>query len=97
MHLILGIFVAIVMFAIMVAVHEGGHFVAAKAVGVKVNEFAIGMGPLILSKEKNGTVFSLRALPIGGYCALEGENDESEDEHAFHNRPAWARAIVLIA
>ena len=53
MHLLLGILVAIIMFAIMVAVHEGGHFLAARAVGVKVNEFAIGMGPLILKKEKN--------------------------------------------
>ena len=97
MHLILGILVAIVMFAIMVAVHEGGHFFAAKAVGVRVNEFAIGMGPLLLNKEKNGTVYSLRAFPIGGYCALEGENEESEDEQSFHNKPAWAKAIVLVA
>ena len=97
MHLILGIVVAIIMFAMMVAVHEGGHFFAAKAVGVKVNEFSIGMGPLIYQKERNGTEFSLRALPLGGYCALEGENQESDDEHAFHNRPAWARAFVLAA
>ena len=97
MHLLLGILVAIIMFAIMVAVHEGGHFLAARAVGVKVNEFAIGMGPLILKKEKNGTLYSLRAFPVGGYCALEGEDTESEDEHAFHNRPAWAKALVLVA
>ncbi len=97
MHILLGILVAIVMFAIMVAVHEGGHFAAAKAVGVKVNEFSIGMGPLIVEKEKNGTRFSLRALPLGGYCALEGENGESDDKQAFHNQPAWARAVVLVA
>ncbi len=97
MHLIVGLLVAALMFVIMVAVHEGGHFFAAKAVGVKVNEFSIGMGPLIFSKEKNGTLYSLRALPVGGYCALEGENEESSDEHAFNNRPAWAKAIVLAA
>lgn len=97
MHLILGILVAVIMFVIMVAVHEGGHFFAAKAVGVKVNEFAIGMGPLISSREKNGTLYSLRAIPVGGYCALEGESEESDDEHAFHNRPAWARILVLAA
>lgn len=97
MHLIVAVAAAVIMFAVMVAVHEGGHFAAARAVGVKVNEFSIGMGPLIINKEKNGTVYSLRALPIGGYCALEGENEESGDEHAFHNRPAWAKAVVLAA
>ena len=97
MHLLLGILVAIIMFAVMVAVHEGGHFFAARAVGVKVNEFSIGMGPLLFKREKNGTEYSLRAFPVGGYCALEGEDTESDDEHAFHNRPAWAKAIVLVA
>lgn len=55
------------------------------------------MGPLIYKREKNGTEYSLRALPIGGYVALEGEDEDSDNEHAFNNRPAWAKAVVLVA
>ena len=76
MHIVIGIIAAIVIFAILVIVHEGGHFFAAKAVGVQVNEFSVGMGPLIYKKAKNGTDYSVRALPIGGYVALEGENED---------------------
>ncbi|MDD6254674.1 MAG: RIP metalloprotease RseP [Eubacteriales bacterium] len=97
MHIVIGIIAAIVIFAILVIVHEGGHFFAAKAVGVQVNEFSVGMGPLIYKKAKNGTDYSVRALPIGGYVALEGENEDSDNEHAFNNRPAWAKALVIAA
>ncbi len=97
MHIISGILAAIVIFAVLVAVHEGGHFFAAKAVGIRVNEFSIGMGPQIFKRRKNETEYSLRAFPIGGYVALEGENEASEDEHAFQNQPGWAKVLVLAA
>lgn len=88
---------AIIMICILIFVHELGHFVAAKACGVKVNEFALGMGPLLLKKQKGETLYSLRAIPIGGFCAMEGEDEDSEDERAFNNKPAWKKAIILVA
>lgn len=88
---------AIIIFCMLIFVHELGHFIVAKACGVKVNEFAIGMGPAILKKQKGETQYSVRALPIGGYCAMEGEDEDSDDERAFNNKPAWQRACVLAA
>ena len=70
---ILYIFIAVLMFGALIAIHEFGHFIAAKSLGVRVNEFAIGMGPKLLSREKGETLYSLRAFPIGGFCAMEGE------------------------
>ena len=69
---VLSIVLTILLFGFLIAIHEFGHFIAAKFMGVKVNEFAIGMGPKLLSKEKGETVYSLRAFPIGGFCAMEG-------------------------
>ena len=88
---------AIIIFCLLIFVHEFGHFITAKKCGVKVNEFALGMGPAIWSKQKGETKYSLRILPIGGYCAMEGEDEDSDDERAFNNQPAWQRAIVLAA
>lgn len=88
---------AIIIFCLLIFVHELGHFIAAKLCGVKVNAFAIGMGPAFFKKQKGETEYSLRIFPIGGFCALEGEDEESEDERAFHRKPAWQRAIVLVA
>ncbi|QIB69034.1 RIP metalloprotease RseP [Aminipila butyrica] len=88
---------AIIMFCILVLVHEGGHFIAAKSVGVKVNEFAVGMGPVLLKKVRGETQYSLRLFPIGGFCAMEGEDDQSEDERSFGKRPLWAKAIIIVA
>lgn len=88
---------ALIMFCILVLVHEGGHFIAAKSVGVKVNEFAIGMGPVLWKKQKGETQYSIRIFPIGGFCAMEGEDEDSDDARAFSNKPAWARALVLVA
>jgi len=86
------------MIGILIALHEFGHFAAAKACGVKVNEFSIGMGPQILHGKKGETVYSLRLLPIGGFCAMEGESEEeSKDPRAFPNRPWWQRLIILLA
>lgn len=97
MHILFGILAALVIFAVLVAVHEGGHFFTAKAVGIKVNEFSIGMGPLIFKRKTAETMYSIRALPIGGFVAMEGENEESDDARAFNNKPAWARALVVAA
>jgi regulator of sigma E protease len=91
------IVIAIVMFGVLIGIHEFGHFTAAKACGVKVNEFAIGMGPAIVKKQKGETLYALRALPIGGYCAMEGEEDDSDDPRAFMNKRPWQKLIILIA
>ncbi len=88
---------AIIMFCLLIFIHELGHFMAAKACGVKVNEFALGMGPAIFKKQKGETLYALRAIPIGGYCAMEGEDEESEDARAFNNKPAWKKAIIVVA
>ena len=96
--MLLYVFIAVLMFGILIALHEFGHFVAAKACGVKVNEFAIGMGPLLVHKKGKETDYSLRLLPIGGFCAMEGEGEgESGDPRAFPNRPWWQRVIILLA
>ena len=71
------IILAIIFFGVLIAIHEFGHFSAAKLLGVKVNEFAIGMGPAIFKKQKGETLYSLRCLPIGGYCAMEGEDEDT--------------------
>ncbi len=91
------ILIAILAFGILIAVHELGHFLAAKACGVKVNEFAIGMGPAILKKQGKETLYALRVLPIGGFCAMEGEDEDTGDERAFTRQPAWKKAIILAA
>lgn len=88
---------AIIIFCVLIFVHEFGHFIAAKACGVKVNEFAIGMGPAFFKRQKGETQYSLRIFPIGGFCAMEGEDEDSEDARAFNNKPAWQRACVLAA
>lgn len=67
------ILLAVVLFLLLIVFHEFGHFIVAKKSGIKVNEFAVGMGPLIYSKEKGETTYSFRAIPIGGYCAMEGK------------------------
>jgi len=91
------IVVAIIAFGILIAIHETGHFSAAKLLGVKVNEFAIGMGPKILKKQGKETLYSLRALPFGGFCAMEGENESSEDARSFTAQKRWRRVIILAA
>jgi regulator of sigma E protease len=94
---LLYILLAILFFGIMVAIHEFGHFFTAKLLGVKVNEFAIGMGPAFFSKTKGETQYSLRAFPIGGYCAMEGEDEQTGDPRAFVIQPWWKKLIILAA
>ena len=88
---------ALIIFCLLIFVHELGHFIVAKACGVKVNEFAIGMGPAIFSRQKGETKYSIRIFPIGGYCAMEGEDEDSEEPRALNNQPAWQRACILAA
>ena len=78
-------------------VHELGHFTFAKLFKVKVNEFSIGMGPKIISRQKGETKYSWRLLPIGGYVSMEGEDEDSDDERAFNNKPCWQRIIIVVA
>lgn len=91
------IVIAIIAFGILIGIHEFGHFVAAKSLGVKVNEFSIGMGPAIFKRQKGETLYALRCLPIGGYCAMEGEDEETEDPRCFTKQRAWKRIIILCA
>ena len=92
------VLLAFVVLMIMVLIHETGHYTAGKLLGFQINEFAIGMGPKILfKKKKNGEVFSLRLLPLGGFCAFEGENDDVDNPKAFHKQKPWKRLIVLFS
>ncbi|KXG75788.1 RIP metalloprotease RseP [Thermotalea metallivorans] len=88
---------AILVFGLLVIFHELGHFIAAKLAGVKVHEFAVGMGPRFLKIKGKETEYSLRILPIGGYVKMEGEDESSEDERSFGNKPLWARMSVIVA
>ena len=91
------IILAIFMFGVLIAVHEWGHYIAAKRLGVRVNEFAIGMGPALWSKQKGETLYSLRAFPIGGFCAMEGEDEDTEAPDSFAKKPLWRKLVILCA
>ncbi len=87
----------ILLFLILITPHEFGHFIVAKLCGVQVNEFAIGMGPAIWQKQKGETLYSIRAIPLGGYNAMEGENEESDNPRAFNNKSVPQKLAVLFA
>ena len=91
------IILAILFFGVIVMIHEFGHFSTAKLFKVKVNEFAIGMGPALFKKRKGETLYALRLFPIGGYVSMEGEDEESEDERAFNRQKVWKRIIIVAA
>ncbi len=93
----LQIILAILAFGMLVIVHEFGHFITAKRGGVQVNEFWIGMGPTLLKKEHNGTLYCLKLLPFGGACVMEGEDEESESEHAFGKASLPRRMLIVAA
>ncbi len=93
----MSIILSLIIFCLLITVHELGHYVAARKCGVGVKEFAIGMGPAIFKRERNGIIYSLRIIPMGGYCLMEGEDAESDKSDAFGNRPIWARFIVLVS
>lgn len=89
--------VTIVMFLVMVSLHEFGHFIVGKLLNFKILEYSIGFGPAIFKRQRGETQYSLRAVPLGGYCKFEGEESESEDERAFSNQSVWKRIPVVAA
>lgn len=91
------ILIAIGLFSVIIFIHEFGHFLFAKIFGVRVNEFALGMGPTLFKFQKGETKYAIRAFPIGGFCAMEGEDKTSEDSHAFNNKKVWQRFIIISA
>lgn len=96
MKIVLFILLALFVLLMMVTIHEFGHYIAGKILGFKINEFAIGFGPSLFShKCKSGEVFSIRLCPLGGYCAFEGEENDSENSGAFLKQKPWKRLIVL--
>jgi len=93
------IILGILAFGVIIAIHELGHYLAAKSLNVKVNEFAIGMGPKLLAKQGKETLYSLRALPFGGFCSMEGEHEEGDepDPRSFLSQKRWRRIVILAA
>ena len=93
----MSIIFAILLFSVLILLHELGHFAAAKLSGVQVNEFALFMGPAIFKKQVGETVYSLRCIPIGGYCAMEGENEDTDSPRSFQKAAWWKRLAILLA
>lgn len=92
------ILLAVLVLLLMITVHEFGHYVMGKIFKFGIEEFAIGFGPKIFKKtKKNGEVFSIRLLPLGGFCSFKGENEDSDDPSAFNNKKPWQRILVLIS
>ncbi len=88
---------SIFVFSLVILVHEFGHFKAAKSVGIAVEEFAIGMGPIIYKKEKNDTIYSIRLFPIGGFVKMEGEEEDINSTTSFSSKTVWQRFKVIAA
>ncbi len=97
MKVLLTVIYAILLFCLLIFIHEFGHFIVAKACGVRVNEFSVGMGPALIKRKKGETEYSVRLLPVGGFCAMEGEDEDSDDPRAFNRKPAWQRMLVIAA
>ncbi len=93
----MSIIFAILLFSFLIFIHEFGHFMAAKLLGVQVNEFALFMGPAILKWRKGETLYSIRCIPIGGYCAMEGEDEDTDNPRSFQKAAWWKRLIILVA
>jgi len=91
------IILAILFFGFIITIHELGHFTVARIFKVKINEFAIGMGPAIFKRKRKETQYSLRAFPIGGFVSMEGEDEESQDERAFCKKAPWKRFLIVCA
>lgn len=97
MHVVLMIVVAILVFGLVIFIHELGHFLTAKKAGVKVNEFSLGMGPALFRRKRGETYYALRLFPIGGYVSMEGEDEHSDDKRGFQNAPIYKRVLIIIA
>lgn len=93
----MNIIIALIIFSVIILFHELGHFLLAKANGIKVNEFSLGLGPTLVGFTKGETKYSLKLLPFGGACMMEGEDGESQDEKAFNSKSVWARISVVAA
>lgn len=91
------ILIAILFFELIIIIHEGGHFVAARLMKIKVNEFSIGMGPKLIQFKKGDTKYTLRLIIFGGYCAMEGESEDSDDVNSFAKKKVWQRFFVVVA
>ena len=93
------IVVALLVFGVLIFIHELGHFLAARACGVAIREFAVGMGPKLVSwkSKKYDTQYALRLFPIGGYVSMVGEDDDSDDENAFHRKNVWQKMAIIVA
>ena len=96
---VLSVLLAILILLVMITVHEFGHYVAGRALGFKINQFSIGFGPAVFKRtgKKNGILFAVRAFPLGGYCAFDGEDEEGESENSFNRQHPLKRIAVLIA
>ena len=88
---------SIIIFLLVILIHEFGHFIVAKMNGVSVLEFSIGMGPKLFQRESNGTLYSLRVIPVGGYCQLEGEDEENDSPNSLNNQSPLVRLKVILA
>lgn len=97
MQHIVTLLIAILIFGLIIGIHEFGHFIVAKLNRIQVNEFAIGMGPKLLHFRKGETTYSLRLFPIGGFCSMEGEDQSSENPNAFEKKAVWRRMLVVLA
>ena len=93
----MSIIFAILLFSFLIFIHELGHFLAAKASGVQVNEFSMFMGPAIFKKQIGETLYSIRCIPLGGYCAMEGEDSDTDNPRSFQKAAWWKRLIILAA
>ena len=98
MQTLISIIIALIIFSVLVLIHEFGHFIVAKKCGVVVNEFSVGMGPRLLSRvAKSGTRYSIKALPFGGSCAMLGEDEDNAEKGSFNSKPLWARMAIVVA
>ncbi|MDD6200969.1 MAG: M50 family metallopeptidase [Firmicutes bacterium] len=93
----MSIIFAILIFSFLIFIHELGHFLAAKGFGVQVNEFSLFMGPAIFKKQVGETVYSIRCIPFGGFCAMEGEDEDTDNPRSFQKAAWWKRLIILVA
>ena len=96
-HTVYPILIAILFFELIIIIHEAGHFAAARMMKIKVNEFSVGMGPKLIQFTKGETKYTLRLILFGGYCAMEGESEESDAENSFSKKKVWQRIFVVVA
>ena len=91
------ILIAVLFFELIIIIHEGGHYFAARLMKIKVNEFSIGMGPKIFQFTRKGTKYTMRWILFGGYCAMEGEEDGSDNPRSFGKAAWWKRVIIMVS